>query len=198
MFAALLKRLRRAPTLQQELTSTKLRADFRALEIDVGLYSYGCFDADRIGRRTKVGRYCSFADTARVYTRNHGVEFLGLTPYLYNVHLGVVDVDMIPHTPVSIADDVWVGHAAIILLSTGSIGRGAVIGAGSVVTKPVPAYAIVGGNPAKVIRMRFDQPTIDAIEETRWWERTPDDLRALVRDNPDLVFTPTKLLGRAS
>jgi virginiamycin A acetyltransferase len=198
MFGAILKRLRRAPTLQQELTSTKLRAQFLAMEIEVGLYSYGCFDAGRIGRRTKVARYCSFADTARVYTRNHGVTFLGLTPYFYNPHLNVVDDDMIPHVPVSIADDVWVGHAAVILPSAGSIGRGAVIGAGSVVTRPVPAYAIVGGNPAKVIRMRFDQPTIDVIEKTRWWEGTPDDLRALVRDNPDLVFTPTKLLGRAS
>jgi len=64
---------------------------------------------------------------------------------------------------------VWIGHGALILSGV-TIGNGAVIGAGSVVSKDVPPFTIVGRNPAKVIRARFDSETIKAIEIEKWWE----------------------------
>ncbi|MDF0541261.1 CatB-related O-acetyltransferase [Sphingobium sp. H39-3-25] len=195
MLSRLRRLLKRPPSLEEELTSVQLRARFKEQGIDIGLYSYGCFDFNRIGKRSKIGRYCSFADTARIYTRNHGIEFLGLTAYFYNPSLGVVDRDMIEHTVVTVEDDVWLGHASILLPSTGSVGRGAIVAAGAVVTKPVPAYAIVAGNPARVIRMRFDKKTIDAIESTQWWYRSPEELRNLITEEPDMVFRP-HLLGQ--
>lgn len=188
--------LRRPPSIAEELTSAALRDRFRARGIEIGLYTYGCFSAERIGKRSTIGRYCSFADTARIYTRNHGVGFLGLTAYLYNPALGVVDEDKIEHVPIAIGDDVWLGHNAIVLPSASSIGRGAVVGAGAVVTKPVPAYAIVGGNPARVIRMRFEPDVIAAIEATRWWEKAPDDLRRMIAEDPTLMFAPAQALAR--
>lgn len=183
-------RLRGKPTLSEQLTSERLRARFAAEGVRVGLYSYGCFDLSRVPPGVTVGRYCSFSPSAQIYLRNHGVSFIGQTPYLYNETLRVVDRSMIDIAPMTIGDDVWIGHNAVLLPGVGEVGRGAAIAAGAVVTRPVPAYAIVGGNPARVLRMRFDTDTIAAIEETRWWDRTPDELGALAREQPRLVFDP--------
>lgn len=184
------QRLRRGLTLPEQLTSEPLRARFAAKGVRVGLYSYGCFDLSRVPPGTTVGRYCSFAPSAQIYLRNHGVDFIGLTAYLYNETLGVVDRSMINTVPMIIGDDVWIGHNAVLLSGVGEVGRGAAIAAGAVVTRPVPPYAIVAGNPARVLRMRFDADTISAIEQTRWWEKTPEELRAMAREQPGLTFNP--------
>lgn len=171
-----------------------LRAKYRAQGVNIGLYSYGCFDLARVPPGVTIGRYCSFAPTTQIFLRNHGIEFIGLTAYLYNETLGVVDRNMLPQGKLSIGDDVWLGHNSIVLPQVGTIGRGAVIAAGAVVTRPVPAYAIVAGNPARVVRMRFDEATIALIEETRWWELDLAGLRGLIAEKPDLVFRPAAYL----
>lgn len=176
---------------EDEFTSVTLRNRFRdQYDIEVGLYSYGCFDSDRIGRRTRIGRYCSFAPTAYVFRRNHGVEFLGLTAYFYNRSLGVVDDDTVPYRPLEIMDDVWLGHNCVILPSVSRIGRGAVIGAGAVVSRDVEAYSIVAGNSAKPIRKRFDDDLIAKIERSQWWELSPSELRRVFQRAPDFVLNP--------
>ncbi|MGN3975252.1 CatB-related O-acetyltransferase [Tsuneonella sp. SYSU-LHT278] len=192
MIRSILNRLHRRPTLLQELESEVLRARFRDRGVDVGLYSYGCFDLQRVPAGVRVGRYCSFAPSSQIFLRDHGLNFLGLTAYLYNAELGVVDESTIEHARMEIADDVWIGHNAILLSGVGAVGRGAAIAAGAVVTKPVPPYAIMAGNPARVIRMRFDERTIDAIEATEWWRLDPAALRELIKSNPDLVFSPAQ------
>lgn len=192
------RRLRGGPTLEEQLQSETLRARFEAQGLTVGLYSYGCFDPARFPPGVTVGRYCSFAPTSQVFLRNHGTDFLGLTAYFYNERLGVVPETTIPPRTLEISDDVWIGHNAVILPGVGTIGRGAVIAAGAVVTKPVPAYAIVAGNPGRVIRLRFESHVINKIEATRWWTKSPAELRNLARDNPDLVFKPAAYFGPAS
>lgn len=172
--------------------SIALREKYRARGVEIGLYSYGCFDLARVPSGVTIGRYCSFAPTTQIFLRNHGIGFLGLTAYLYNEALGVVDSNMIGHARLDIGDDVWLGHNSVILPQVGTIGRGAAIAAGAVVTRSVPPYAIVAGNPARIIRMRFDEKTIAAIEETRWWELDLAGLRKLVVDNPGLAFDPAK------
>lgn len=67
-----------------------------------------------------------------------------------------------------VGNDVWIGHEALIMPAV-SIGDGAIIASRSVVTKDVPPYAIVGGNPAKVIRKRFNEETIASLLEIKWW-----------------------------
>lgn len=88
-----------------------------------------------------------------------------------------------------IGNDIWIGYGTIILASCKSIGNGAVIGAGSVVTKDVPPYSVVAGVPARVIHMRFDQRVIDALEKSKWWKLNPSQLYQFYNymDNP-LVF----------
>lgn len=193
---SMMARLRGHHNPADEHTSLALREKYRAMGVDIGLYSYGCFDLTRVPPGVTIGRYCSFASNAHIYLRDHGVEFIGLTAYLYNHSLGVVDRDMLPYASLKICDDVWLGHNSVVLSQVGEIGRGAVIAAGAVVTKPVPAYAIVAGNPARIIRMRFDTATIDRIEATRWWELDLEGLRRLVVEQSDLVFRPAALSVR--
>jgi acetyltransferase-like isoleucine patch superfamily enzyme len=195
MIRSFLDRLRKRPTLMDELESAPLRTRFKELGVDVGLYSYGCFDLNRVPAGVRVGRYCSFAPSSQIFLRNHGLKFIGLTAYFYNAHLKVVERDMIDHAQMEISDDVWIGHNAILLSGVGAVGRGAAIAAGAVVTKPVPPYAIVAGNPARVIRMRFDEKTIDAVEATRWWELDPPALRQMVETNPNMMFSPVRHFG---
>jgi len=71
---------------------------------------------------------------------------------------------------------VWVGQNVIILASVDIIGDGAVIGAGAVVTKNVPDFAVVVGNPGKVIKYRFSQETIEKIKNEKWWDKDIEDL----------------------
>lgn len=184
---------------RREMSSRLLRLSLMKFHgVSVGMYSYGCFDPKRIGRGTSIGRYCSFASTSYRFNGNHGLQFLSLHPYLYNIRLGMVNKEMIVRSHCVIEDDVWLGHAALILPKVKLIGRGSVIAAGAVVTKDVPKYAIVAGNPAKVIKYRFDAATIERIENTRWWLKSKDEIAMMINENPELLYRPQVALGDVS
>ncbi len=172
--------------------SQPLRRWFRERHrIDVGLYSYGCFDQWRMPGPLVVGRYCSIARTVRSAPINHPTQAITTHPALYERQFGVVDDDLHYEDPQIIEDDVWIGHHAVILPGCRRIGRGSIVGAGAIVTRDVPRYAIVAGNPARVLRERFPRDVQVALEQSRWWEMDLADLRALVRRDPELVFHPT-------
>jgi acetyltransferase-like isoleucine patch superfamily enzyme len=141
--------------------------------------------------RTRIGRYCSFAKSVRVLDANHPFEAMTTHPFLYEAKFGLVAEDRIDPPWLEISDDVWIGHNAIITPGCKSIGRGAVIGAGAVVTRDVPAYAVMAGMPAKVLRSRFDAATIAALEASRWWDSDKAVLAELIKTAPDTVFHPT-------
>src|SRR5699024_1473398 len=81
-----------------------------------------------------------------------------------------------------IGNDVWLGSHVAVLRGV-TIGDGAIVASGAVVTKDVPAYAIVGGVPASLIRYRFDEQTIERLQELRWWRFTPDQLDGVPFDD---------------
>ena len=87
---------------------------------------------------------------------------------------------------INICNDVWIGYRATILSGV-SIGNGAVIGAGSVISKNVPPYSIVAGNPAKLIRMRFTKPQIESLLKEAWWEWPIEKIN---RHIPSLMRAP--------
>lgn len=177
---------------RRQATSLTLRRIFRERHrIDVGLYSYGCFDQWRMPGPIRVGRWCSIASTVRSAPINHPMEAITTHPALYERSFGVVDQDISWDEPLVIGDDVWIGHNAVILPGCKSIGRGAVVGAGAIVTRDVPAYAIVAGNPAKPLRRRFSDELIAALEESGWWTLDAPGLRRLIVANADLVRHPT-------
>jgi serine acetyltransferase len=74
-----------------------------------------------------------------------------------------------------VQDGAWVGHDALILSGV-TIGRGAVVAAGAVVTRDVPPYWIVAGNPATPVRQRLDDDVVAAVEASRWWEMSPSEV----------------------
>lgn len=176
---------------QNEQTSKRLRSYFsKKYDIDVGMYSYGCFDQWRIARRTVIGRYCSFAKTVRVIDANHPLGHVSSHPSFYEASFGVIPQNLIEAKPLVIGDDVWIGHNALLLPGCKLIGRGAVIAAGAVVTGPVSAYQIVAGVPARHLRSRFDASTIAEIEASRWWTLEREELGEILNRHGLTAFLP--------
>lgn len=185
-----LRRIRRHFRVD-EFTDTKIRAKFkRKYNIEIGLYSYGCFSRDRIDRNTTIGRYCSFSQTSAVFNRDHGISFITTAPHLHNQELGVVKEAAIEFVTCDIGDDVWVGQNAVITASARRIGRGAVIAAGAIVTRDVEPYTIVMGCPARAVRRRFPQKIIEKIEESRWWEWSTGELKRRISETPEMIYNP--------
>ena len=197
MLHKLIEKIRMNRALKDQLQNGWLRAHFlEKYNISIGLYSYGCFDLKRVPRNTKIGRYCSFSPTCYFLNGNHGLSYLSLHPYLYNPALSLVPKETINRTSFTIEDDVWVGHNAIILPSVTTIGRGAVIAAGAVVTRNVAPYEIVGGVPAKTISFRFNPSTIEKIETSKWWLWSKEELTLQIQNNPEFIYTPNDYLLR--
>lgn len=155
--------------------------------VDVGRYSYGSLlGAGVLPRGSIIGRYVSCGTGLIVRRRDHPTDRAVMHPFFYNAALGLVKTDTIAanqDNPLVIGHDVWIGDRVTILGGCTRIGNGAVLAAGAVVTRDVPAYAIVGGVPAKRLRMRFDADRIAALEHSRWWDR---DIADLVKDPPDV------------
>jgi len=151
--------------------------------VRVGAYSYGeCMIPGAFPRGVTVGRYVSVAPGVRVYLRNHPLDRLSLHPFFYNKHLGWLNTDSIVTGALEIGHDAWLGERVIITPSCRVIGIGAVVGAGAVVTKDVPDFAVVAGNPAKIIRYRFEQETREMIKASRWWERSAEECATLMTE----------------
>ena len=162
-----------------EMLSSTLRRIFLDYhQVEIGLYSYGgCFDPCAIAPFTKIGRYCSFASGVRIFNGNHPLEFKSMHPFFYNPTFGYVEKELISRNKLTIGNDVWVGYDAVITPSVKSIGDGALIGAGAVVSKNVPDFAVVAGNPARVIKYRFSEETRLKIKNSKWWNKDIEDLR---------------------
>jgi acetyltransferase-like isoleucine patch superfamily enzyme len=161
-----------------ELHSVTLRRIYSTYyDIHIGLYTYGgCFNMMGVDPKTTFGRYCSIAERLRVFGANHPMNFKSMHPLFYHPAMGVAKKDLLERTSLEVGSDVWIGYGVVILPSVNSIGHGAVIGAGSVVTKDVPPYAIVAGQPAKLIRYRFSEERIEQLLASRWWEKSIEEL----------------------
>ncbi len=123
-----------------------------------------------------IGRYCSIGDGVAILS-NHPNDRLTSHPFTYeNIFSNDLQHDQLNQIPFSnkltrtlIGHDVWIG-AGVKIKSGVSIGNGCIIGAGSVVTKDVSEFSIVGGVPAKLIRMRFSDQLIERIQSVAWWQ----------------------------
>ena len=168
------------------VTIRKIFASYH--QIEIGMYSYGgCFTRGQVPENTRIGRYCSFAAEFTILNGNHPARFKSMHPFFYNPVFGYVNELLITRTKLVIENDVWVGHGAIILPSVTRIENGAIIGAGCVVTENVPPFAIVVGNPGRIIKYRFDEKTIDELQRSRWWEK---DIKDITKDENEFrTFT---------
>lgn len=158
--------------------SETLRKIFRDYhDIDIGLYSYGWFHPGSIAEHTKIGRYCSIGPRVCILPQNHPVTFKSTHPYFYNSLFGYIEKEVVPVKKLKIGNDVWIGQNALILGQVNKIGDGAVIGAGAVVTKDIPDYAVVAGVPAKVIKYRFSVESIQKLKKEQWWNKSIEELK---------------------
>ncbi len=154
-------------------------------ECSFGDYSYIVNDADII--YATVGKFCSIAAHTRINPGNHPLERVALNHFTYRSSaygLGEDDADFFQWRRdhhVTLGNDVWIGHGAILLPGV-SVGNGAAIGAGAVVSKDVPPFAIVVGVPGRVLRYRFTPEIIAALERIAWWDWPHEQLRDGLRD----------------
>lgn len=168
------------------------------------MYSYGpCLVPGGFPPGVKVGRYVSVASGVQVLLRNHPMDRLSTHPFFFNQKLGLLEKDTIEDGNLEIGHDAWIGSRVIITPGCKRIGIGSVVGAGAVVTKDVPDFAIVGGNPARLIRYRFSEDQREVILASRWWERSIEELRAHMEfftESLGVRFTenPVLALGRLS
>lgn len=134
----------------------------------------------------EIGAFCSIADNVYIGGAEHPINWLSTSPAFQDIKNSSTKKHFARHhwNPYSrrivIGNDVWIGHGAVILQGI-TIGNGAVIGANAVVTKDVPPYAVVVGCPAKIIKYRFNEPTISILLSSKWWEWSDEKLKDLAK-----------------
>ncbi|HWY60342.1 MAG TPA: CatB-related O-acetyltransferase [Rhizomicrobium sp.] len=163
----------------------------RQYGIKIGLYSTGFFDRWRIPPGTVIGRYSSVAENARLIDANHPIDSFSMHPYFYLREFGIVDANHVHPVPPVVEDDVWIGHGAIITPECKIVGRGSIIGAGSVVGRDVPRYAVMIGSPARLVRYRFSPEVIEAIEATQWWLLDKAELKRGLDGAKEFLTSPS-------
>lgn len=140
-----------------------------------------------------VGAFCSIAAGSAIGGGSHPTDWVSSSPVFYKgrnvLKTNFSKNEYIEFKKTTIGNDVWIGAKCFIKGGV-TIGNGAVIGMGSVVTKDVPPYEIWAGNPAKCIRKRFDDETIEKLLEIKWWELSDEKLNEL----GDLFSDPKKLI----
>lgn len=196
-------------------TSVFLKNIVKAENIIVGDYTYYddtrspldwehnnvLFNYPFFGEKLVIGRYCALAEGSvfMMGAANHRLS--SVTTYPFNVFGGkwrdisTPHIDELPHKgDTVIGNDVWIGHKAVIMPGV-MIGDGSIVAAWSVVTKSSPPYSVIGGNPARLIRKRFDDELIDLLLKLRWWDKRPEEVTELIPllVSPDLDDVQNKL-----
>jgi phosphonate metabolism protein (transferase hexapeptide repeat family) len=164
---------------------TEVGARTALAEVEMGDYSYVVHDS-QITYAT-IGRFCSIASHVRINPGNHPLERVALNHFTYRASaygLGPDEAgffDWRRSHRVVLGHDVWLGHGVIVLPGV-EIGSGAAIGAGAVVTKDVPPFAVVVGNPGRVLRFRFPEHIRAALLQIAWWDWPRERLAAALAD----------------
>lgn len=147
---------------------------------EIGDYSYGApiVQMWNDGARLKVGKYCSIGPEVEfILGGNHHLDHVTTYP------LSKMAGPAMPEGPftrgdIVVGSDVWIGYRAVFLSGV-TVGDGAIVGACAVVAKDVPPYAIVVGNPARIVRKRFSEDQIEKLLALRWWNLPDDAVRSL-------------------
>jgi phosphonate metabolism protein (transferase hexapeptide repeat family) len=177
-------------------------------EVAMGDYSYVVNDAQIT--YTTVGKFCSIAAMTRINPGNHPMHRASQAHFTYRASAYFPEesdeaefFEWRRGHRVHIGHDVWIGHGAIVLPGR-NIGTGAVIAAGAIVTKDVPAYTIVAGNPARIVRRRFSEDIANRLTELAWWDWDHETLRTALPDFRKLAvedflakYEPAIISGRS-
>ena len=159
---------------------TKINRNAHIIDSSIGEYSY-------VGINSwvcvaDIGKYCSIASNVNIGLGDHTIDYLSTSPIFTEKHNGtgsswINETIAPPFKRTIIGNDVWIGFGALVKGGV-KIGDGAIIGAGSIVTKDIPPFAIAVGCPAKVIKYRFSEETIKNILKDPWWNKSENELKA--------------------
>jgi virginiamycin A acetyltransferase len=143
--------------------------DPTAFERDNVLYGYG-------PERLIIGRYCALAEGVRFVMAGANHPMLGPSTFPFGIFGGTwagTTMDLVMSAPsrgdTVVGHDVWLGYRVLVMPGV-TIGHGAIVAAASVVTSDLPPYAIAGGNPARVLRMRYDEDDVARLLRAAWWD----------------------------
>lgn len=149
-----------------------------------------------LGDKLIIGRFCAIAKGTTFVMNGANHPMNGISTYPFNImrHGWEKSTPSLTDLPFKgdtvIGNDVWIAQNATIMPGV-TIGNGAIVGANAVVAKDIPAYAIAVGNPARVIKMRFDNELIEYLEKLQWWnwsaEKITDNLEALTSGDWELI-----------
>lgn len=158
----------------------KLRQRYPEYSFGDGTYGKPTVHDWNEGTKLHVGAYTSIAGDVNIYLGgHHRTDWITSYPFpLQMKELAHITDAHGSNGDVIIGNDCWICSKAMILSGV-TIGDGAIVAAGAVVTKDVPAYAVMGGNPARLIRWRFDEPTRQMLQESAWWDWPAEEIRAI-------------------
>lgn len=162
------------------------------INVHLGAYSY--IAANSSIRNTTIGRYCSIGSNVKSGLAYHPTNGFSTSPLFYSAK-GQCGIKLIENNivdeyyNVAIGNDVFIGSGVTILGGV-KIGDGAIVAAGSVVVKDVPPYAVVGGVPARILKYRFDESTIERLLKSEWWNLPVSKLNRI----PEVFFDIQKAL----
>ena len=149
---------------------------------DASLGEYTYTGANTILKHTNVGRYCSISWNVSATGNTHDYKRASAHPFTHLSSFGFLNQGgSLEYETITIGNDVWIGANTCILAGI-TIGNGAIIGAGGVVTKDIPPFAIAVGNPAKVIKYRFSDDIARMIIKAEWWNWP----HSLIKEHIDL------------
>lgn len=188
-----MKKIRGAAIYNSKLDKTVvIEAGSHIVNSIFGKYSYCGYDCQIIN--CKIGAFCSLGDNIKIGGANHPGYWVSTSPVFYegrdSIKKKFANYPRPKDKETLIGNDVWIGHNAVILQGV-KISDGAIVGSGAVVTKDVPPYSVVVGNPARIIKKRFDDTTIEKLSESKWWDLN----ESIIKDLAVHIQSPTDFIN---
>lgn len=181
-------KLKKAWRKKNPHNTTVMSSRFNIEDVEVGKSTYGAIQVINWGKGQKlsIGNYCSIAgDVMFILNGDHYTGNISTFPF--KVKCLQEPYEAVSKGDIIVEDDVWIGYRATILSGV-RIGQGAIVAAGAIVTKDVPPYAIVGGNPAKIIKYRFDENMRNELMKINY-----ENLDVtMIKEHIDELYVPLK------
>jgi chloramphenicol O-acetyltransferase type B len=175
--------------------TSKIESGSQLVRTTMAKHSFCGYDCDI--NYCNVGAFTSIANNVVIGGGMHPIEWVSTSPVFYSgrdsVKKKFSEYDRTQPVLTNIGNDVWIGQNVMIKQGV-YVNDGAVIGMGAIVTKDVPPYAVVAGNPAKVIKMRFEKDITEALIQSKWWLLSDDELEK----HSKLIKEPKKFLESLS
>jgi len=156
---------------------------FPIKKVTVGNHSYGPVCVYYYGNAEEkllIGNYCSISSGVKfILGGNHSTNTISTFPFKYFFNKG--EHEALTKGPIIVEDDVWIGTDSMILSGV-TIGKGAVVAAGTIVTKSIAPYSVVGGAPAKLIKMRFDENIIAELMTIDFNKLNPNNIKIIMAE----------------